>query len=312
MKHEKYSKALESLIKQYLQYLKLERNYSLHTVMAYRHDLNHYIDYLQSVDLTIYTATPDALENFASTLYDKGISPRSQARLLSGLRTFYKYLLEAKLTDNDPTEMLESPQMRMHLPDVLSIEEINRIEDVIDTSAWEGQRNKAIIEVLFSCGLRVSELVTLKMSNLFMEENYIKVEGKGSKERLIPISDKALDELKAWFEQRETVRIKPGEQDYVFVSKRGTHLTRTMILILVKQYAEKAGISKNISPHTFRHSFATALLKGGADLRAIQAMLGHEDISTTQVYTHIDMTTLRDEMLKHHPRNYKRNLETTE
>jgi integrase/recombinase XerD len=207
--------------------------------------------------------------------------------------------------DDDPTELLESPVLGDHLPEVLSTSEIDLLEQSIDLSKWEGQRNLAIIEVLFSCGLRVSELVNLKLSNLYLEEQYIRVFGKGSKERLVPISPKAIKELNYWFMDRNLMKIKAGEEDYVFLNRRGAHLTRTMILIMIKQQAVEAGITKTISPHTLRHSFATALLEGGADLRVIQAMLGHESIGTTEIYTHIDMSTLRQQILEHHPRNMK-------
>ena len=203
--------------------------------------------------------------------------------------------------------MLESPKQPDHLPEVLSTAEVDLLEQAIDLSKWEGHRNRAIIEVLFSCGLRVSELTNLKLSNLYIEEQYIRVMGKGSKERLVPISPRALDELNYWFADRNVMKIKPGEEDYVFLNRRGQHLTRTMILIMIKRYAVEAGIKKTISPHTLRHSFATSLLEGGADLRAIQAMLGHESIGTTEIYTHIDTSTLRQEILEHHPRNIQYN-----
>lgn len=211
-----------------------------------------------------------------------------------------------RLPGGRPSELLESPVLGEHLPEVLSPAEVDVLEDSIDLSKWEGQRNRAIIEVLFSCGLRVSELVNLKLSNIYVDEQYVRVFGKGSKERLVPISPKALRELDKWFIDRNLMKIKPGEEDYVFLNRRGAHLTRTMILIMIKEQAVVAGIQKTISPHTLRHSFATALLEGGADLRAIQAMLGHESIGTTEIYTHIDMSTLRQEILEHHPRNMKR------
>ena len=201
---------------------------------------------------------------------------------------------------------MESPQIGKHLPEVLSPEEIDALESSIDLSKWEGHRNRAIIEVLFSCGLRVSELVNLKLSNLYIEEEYVRILGKGNKERLVPISQRAIRELDFWFSDRNQMRIKPGEEDYVFLNRYGSHLTRTMILIMIKRQAETAGIQKTISPHTLRHSFATALLEGGADLRIIQALLGHESIGTTEIYTHIDTTTLRREILEHHPRNIKK------
>lgn len=243
------------------------------------------------------------LEHFAAFISDLGIGPRSLARILSGVRQFYRFLVVDGYLEVDPTELLESPKQPDHLPEVLSTAEVDLLEQAIDLTKWEGHRNRAIIEVLFSCGLRVSELTNLKLSNLYVDEQYIRVMGKGSKERLVPISPRALDELNYWFADRNEMKIKPGEEDYVFLNRRGHHLTRTMILIMIKRYALEAGIKKTISPHTLRHSFATSLLEGGADLRAIQAMLGHESIGTTEIYTHIDTSTLRQEILEHHPRN---------
>ncbi len=296
-------KSTAEIVRRYLRYLKLERNYSQNTIEAYRNDLRWLIDFLQANELNVLDVKLEHLEQFSGTLHEHLISPRSQARILSGLRSFYKYLLLDGYIEVDPTELLVSPHVRNHLPDVLSTEEVDLLEASIDLSKPEGQRNKAIIEVLFSCGLRVSELVNLKLSDLFIAEKYVRVMGKGSKERLVPISTKAIKELQYWFRDRNLMSIQPGEQDYVFLNRRGAHLTRTMILIMIKQQAVLAGIKKTISPHTLRHSFATSLLEGGADLRAIQVMLGHEDIGTTEIYTHIDTTTLRREIVEHHPRN---------
>ena len=296
-------KSTAEIVRRYLRYLKLERNYSQNTIEAYRNDLRWLIDFLQANELNVLDVKLEHLEQFSGTLHEHLISPRSQARILSGLRSFYKYLLLDGYIEADPTELLVSPHVRNHLPDVLSTEEVDLLEASIDLSKPEGQRNKAIIEVLFSCGLRVSELVNLKLSDLFIEEKYVRVMGKGSKERLVPISTKAIKELQYWFRDRNLMNIQPSEQDYVFLNRRGAHLTRTMILIMIKQQAVLAGIKKTISPHTLRHSFATSLLEGGADLRAIQVMLGHEDIGTTEIYTHIDTTTLRREIVEHHPRN---------
>ena len=296
-------KSTAEIVRRYLRYLKLERNYSQNTIEAYRNDLRWLIDFLQANELNVLDVKLEHLEQFSGTLHEHLISPRSQARILSGLRSFYKYLLLDGYIEVDPTELLVSPHVRNHLPDVLSTEEVDLLEASIDLSKPEGQRNKAIIEVLFSCGLRVSELVNLKLSDLFIEEKYVRVMGKGSKERLVPISTKAIKELQYWFRDRNLMNIQPGEQDYVFLNRRGAHLTRTMILIMIKQQAVLAGIKKTISPHTLRHSFATSLLEGGADLRALQVMLGHEDIGTTEIYTHIDTTTLRREIVEHHPRN---------
>lgn len=303
---EKDKKESKNIVRSYVRYLKLERNYSPNTLAAYQHDLRHLLDYCEREGLAPLSLQLDDLQHFAATLHEQGIGPTSQARILSGVRSFYRYLLLDGYIDNDPTELLESPRLGEHLPEVLSAAEVDQLEDSIDLSTNEGHRNRAIIEVLFSCGLRVSELVNLKYSDLFLDDGYIRVLGKGSKERLVPISERAISELANWRLVRNGMTIKPGEEDYVFLNRRGSHLTRTMILIMIKRQAQAAGITKTISPHTLRHSFATALLEGGADLRVIQAMLGHEDIGTTEIYTHIDTTTLRDEILNHHPRNKAR------
>lgn len=300
---EKDGKRDNETTRKYLRYLKLERNYTANTVEAYRNDLAHLERYMKREGLTPETVRREHLEHFAATLHEHGIGPSSQARILSGVRSFFKYLQMEGYISDDPSELLEWPHLGEHLPEVLTTEEIDRMEAAIDLSKPEGQRNKAIIEVLFSCGLRVSELTALKLSDLFMSDNFVRIKGKGRKERLVPISAKAVKELKLWFIDRDRMNIKPGEEDFVFLNRRGAHLTRTMILIMIKRCAEAAGIEKTVSPHTLRHSFATALLKGGADLRAIQMMLGHESISTTEIYTHVDMTTLRQEILEHHPRN---------
>lgn len=299
-------KSEENIVKQYVRYLKLERNYSPNTLEAYRHDLLHLQNYCLTDGKALLDITLDDLQHFAATLHEVGIGPSSQARILSGIRSFYRFLLLDGFVENDPTELLESPHLGEHLPEVLSTAEIDQIEASIDLSKWEGHRNRAIIEVLFSCGLRVSELVTLKLSDLFLDEGYVRIFGKGSKERLVPISNRAIHELNLWFDDRNHMKIKPGEEDYVFLNRRGAHLTRVMIFIMLRQQAEIAGIKKVISPHTLRHSFATALLEGGADLRVIQALLGHESIGTTEIYTHIDTTALREAIIEHHPRNLKK------
>ena len=297
----------KGIVKAYVRYLKLQRNMSGNTLDAYQRDLRKLLDYLEREQKDIRDVTLHDLEHFSAGLHDIGIHPRSQCRILSGIRSFFRFVQLDGYRDDDPTELLESPQIGDHLPEVLTTEEVDRLEASIDLSKWEGHRNRAIIEVLFSCGLRVSELVNLKLSDLYIDEEYVRVMGKGSKERLVPISRKAIDELKNWFYDRNLMKIKPGEEDFVFLNRRGAHLTRTMILIMIKSQAKDAGIQKTISPHTLRHSFATALLEGGADLRFIQALLGHEDIGTTEIYTHIDTSTLRQEILEHHPRNLKRN-----
>ena len=294
------------MVRAYVRYLKLQRGMSANTLDAYQHDLQKLLLFLSAGQRDVRDVELADLQTFAAGLHDIGIGPRSQCRILSGVRSFFRFLQLDGWRDDDPSELLESPVLGEHLPEVLSTEEVDCLEASIDLSKPEGQRNKAIIEVLFSCGLRVSELVNLKLSNLYIEERYVRVLGKGSKARLVPISEKAVTELKYWFMDRQGLKIKPGEEDYVFLNRRGAHLTRTMILIMIKRQAEEAGIKKIISPHTLRHSFATALLEGGADLRAIQVLLGHESIGTTEIYTHIDMTTLREEILNHHPRNMKR------
>lgn len=294
---------LGPMVRGYILHLRLERNLSANTIEAYRNDLAHLEAFLRSHGLSPAGVRLEHLQQFAASLHDQGITPKSQARVLSGVRSFFRYLVIDGYISDDPTELLEWPSLGEHLPEVLSLQEIDRMEQSIDLSRWEGQRNKAIIEVLFSCGLRVSELVGLRMSALYLDDGYLRVSGKGSKERLVPVSAAAVRELRLWFLDRNLMRIKPGEDDYVFLNRRGAHLTRTMILIMVKRQAAAAGITKTISPHTLRHSFATELLRGGADLRAIQAMLGHESIATTQIYTHISNESLRQAILAHHPRN---------
>lgn len=297
----------KDIVSRYRRYLKLEKGYSANTLDAYMRDVDKLLRYLAVEQVNVLDVKLEDLEHFAAFISDLGIGPRSLARILSGVRQFYRFLVIDGYLEVDPTELLESPKQPDHLPEVLSTAEVDLLEQAIDLSKWEGHRNRAIIEVLFSCGLRVSELTNLKLSNLYIEEQYIRVMGKGSKERLVPISPRALDELNYWFSDRNVMKIKPGEEDYVFLNRRGHHLTRTMILIMIKRYAIEAGIKKTISPHTLRHSFATSLLEGGADLRAIQAMLGHESIGTTEIYTHIDTSTLRQEILEHHPRNIQYN-----
>ena len=296
-------KSTSNVVASYRRYLKLQRNLSPNTLDAYLRDLQKLLVYLQGAGIDVSAVTLDDLRHFVAGLHDIGIGPHSQCRIISGIRSFYRFMTLDGRMENDPTQLLESPQLGDHLPEVLTTDEIDRMEAVIDLSKWEGHRNRAIVEVLFSCGLRVSELVTLRLSSLYLDEGDVRILGKGNKERLVPISSKAVQELAFWFDDRCQMNIKPGEEDYVFLNRRGAHLTRTMILLIIKQLAVDAGIHKTVSPHTLRHSFATALLEGGADLRAIQSMLGHESIGTTEIYTHIDMTTLRQQILDHHPRN---------
>lgn len=294
----------KSILRRYNQYLQLEKSLSPNTLEAYQNDLNHLLEFLQEKNLCYKNVTIEDLQHFCAVLIDLGINARSLARTLSGLRSFYRFLLLEGEVENDPTELLEGPKIARHIPDVLTVEEIDRMISCIDLSKQEAQRNRAILEVLYSCGLRVSELCQLKLSSLYLDEGFIRVEGKGNKERLVPISEKAIKELNFWFSERVHIPIKPGNEDYVFVSfRRGGALTRVMVFYIIKELAERAGIHKSISPHTFRHSFATHLLEGGANLRAIQSMLGHESIGTTEIYTHIDTARIREEILNHHPRN---------
>lgn len=294
------------IIIKYKQYLRLEKSLSENTIAAYTCDLEKLILYLEEEKTNILDVRLEHLENFTACLRDIGICPRSQARILSGIRSFYHYLLIEEYIKQDPTELLESPQIGKHLPDILSVEEIDSLINAIDRSTREGQRNCAILETLYSCGLRVSELCNLKISDLYLNEGFIKVEGKGSKQRLVPISPKAIKEIKTYFISRDEGLIKPGYEDFLFISKFGKNISRIMVFHIIKELANKIGLKKTISPHTFRHSFATHLLEGGANLRAIQCMLGHENIGTTEIYTHIDRARLRNEIINHHPRNNKK------
>lgn len=301
------TKEQQRLVRRYYQYLKLEKSCSPNTIDAYMRDLDKFMCYLKDEGKDFTVAQLEDIHYFSALMRDVGISPMSLSRILSGVRSFYHFLVLSDVLEINPTELLEFPKKPQHLPDVLSVEEIDAIESVIDLSQPEGQRNKAIIETLFSCGLRVSELIELKISNLFLDDEFIKVEGKGSKQRLVPISSKAIQEIRLYFLDRNLLAIPLEYQDYVFVSRRRKKpLTRIMVFLMIRDLVEKSGIKKNVSPHTFRHSFATSLLEGGANLRAIQAMLGHESIATTQIYTHIDTTHLRQEILEHHPRNMKK------
>ena len=294
----------QRLVRRSYQYLKLEKAHSPNTIDAYMRDLDKLLRFLKDEGKDFLSIELEDVHHFSALMMDVGIHPASLSRILSGVRSFYHFLVLSDVLEVNPTELLEFPKKPQHLPDVLSVEEIDAIEAVIDLSQLEGHRNKAVIETLFSCGLRVSELVNLKLSNLFLDEQFIKVEGKGSKQRLVPISEKAIHELRLYFKSRNTLSIPLEYQDYVFVSyRRKKPLTRVMVFLMIKELVAKAGIQKTVSPHTFRHSFATSLLEGGANLRAIQAMLGHESIATTQIYTHIDTSHLREEILEHHPRN---------
>ena len=291
-------------LKKYIAFLKLEKSLSSNSVSAYLSDLQKLMDYVgDAKDILLLDASD--LEEFLCQLRDLGIHPRSQARILSGLKSFYKFLIIEDYIRKDPTELVEAPQLGTHLPEVLSLKEIDAILDSIDLSVKEGQRNKAMLETLYSCGLRVSELVKLKLSQCYFKDEYILVEGKGSKQRLVPISNKAIKEIELWMPDRNLLSVQKGSEDYVFLNRRGAGLTRSMIFRIIKQQAALAGIQKNIGPHTFRHSFATHLLEGGANLRVIQQMLGHESIQTTEIYTHMDKTYLREQILTFHPRNLR-------
>ena len=287
----------------YRTYLMLERSFSQNTAAAYLDDLSKLLIYLKGVHVDYLAVDLNVLRDFLVGLSDVGICGRSQARIVSGIKSFYHYLvLDGKL-EEDPTELLESPKIGLHLPEVLTVEEIDSILDVIDLSSPQGHRNKAMLEVLYSCGLRVSELVNLQISNLYLKEEYISVVGKGDKQRLVPISQRAIKEITYWMQERKNITPKKGEEDILFLNRLGARLTRNMVFLLVKQYAGMAGIRKDISPHTFRHSFATHLLEGGANLRAIQEMLGHKSILTTEIYTHVDVNLLRDQVNRFHPMN---------
>jgi len=266
-------------------------------------DLEKLLNYFEAEALKVRDIRLGHLQQFIAQLYDLGINARSVARVLSGIRSFFNFLIVDGYIENDPTELLETPKIGLKLPVVLSLQEIENIQGVIDLSTREGQRNRAIIEVLYSCGLRISELISLKFSDLFLDDGFLRVEGKGSKQRLVPVSPAAVKELSLYMMDRKQMEPKKGYENYIFLSKRGTPISRIMVFHFIKEYAAMAGIKKNISPHTFRHSFATHLLEGGANIRAIQQMLGHEKITTTEIYTHMDREFLRQEIIEHHPRN---------
>ena len=293
----------ENLISKYKMYLRLERSLSANTIAAYLDDLAKWLRFLDEEGLDVLGVTYEDLQQLVAGLHDIGIHPRSQARIISGIKSFYKFLLIDGYIQADPTELLETPKVGVKLPEILSVEEIDRILASIDLTTAEGQRNRAMLEVLYSCGLRVSELVSLRIPDIYPNEEFIRVEGKGSKQRLVPISRTALREIQNYLYYRGEQVVKRGAEDILFLNRRGAPLTRVMVFLIIKRQAELAGIHKNISPHTFRHSFATHLLEGGANLRAIQEMLGHEKITTTEIYTHIDREFLRKEILEHHPRN---------
>ncbi len=292
-----------NIVSKYKSYLLLEKALSPNSIEAYLDDLTKLLKYFETENLKLQQICLEDLQQFVTQLYDLGINARSVARILSGVRSFFNFLILDGYIQNDPTELLETPKIGLKLPVVLSLQEIENIISIIDLSTKEGQRNRAIIEVLYSCGLRISELTNLKFSDLFLDDGFIRVEGKGSKQRLVPISHTAIKEIGNYLLDRKHIDVKKGSEDMVFLSKRGTPISRIMVFHFIKQYADQAGIKKTISPHTFRHSFATHLLEGGANIRAIQQMLGHEKITTTEIYTHMDREYLRQEIIEHHPRN---------
>jgi len=296
----------EQEVNEFRNYLKLEKGLSDNSIHAYITDLLKLVQFLKEKD---YNVAPEEvklnhLKEMIAWVNDKGISPRTQARIISGIKSFYKYLLIEEKVEKDPTALLETPKVGRKLPEILSVEEIDTIINAVDTKKPEGQRNKAILETLYSCGLRVSELIDLKISNLFFESGFVKIEGKGSKERLVPISTKAIKEINLYLsEYRRNLRIHPDHEDILFLNRRGKKLSRVMIFTIIKNITRKLGLEKNISPHTFRHSFATHLIDGGANLRAVQEMLGHESIITTEIYTHLDKEYLKNTIIQYHPRS---------
>jgi integrase/recombinase XerD len=293
------------LIKRFLIYLRLEQSLSDNSVEAYMHDIELLMQYLESINhsKSLKDINQENIENFLAYLYDLGLSANSQARILSGIKKFYAYLLQEKLVTENPTQLISSPSIGRHIPDVLSYEEICSMIDCIDLSLPFGHRNKAIIEIMYGCGLRVSEVTSLKISNIYFEDEFIRIFGKGDKERLIPISQSIIKTLNLYIDgERKFQNINPKHTDTLFINRRGSGLSRQMVFLIIKDLAEKAGIKKNIGPHTIRHSFATHLLEGGADLRAVQQMLGHSSISTTEIYTHISDQYLREIISIFHPR----------
>ena len=293
------------LIKRYLIYLRLEQSMSDNSVIAYSHDIELFMQYLKGIShsMLLKHITQENIESFLAYLYKLGLSASSQARILSGIKKFYTYLLQEKIVEENPTILISSPSIGRHLPDVLSYDEICSMIDTIDLSQQFGHRNKAILEIMYACGLRVSEVISLKISDIYVNDEFIRIFGKGEKERLIPISQATIKTLYLYIEgERKHLPIKPRHTDTVFINRRGSGLSRQMVFLIIKDLAEKAGIKKNIGPHTIRHSFATHLLEGGADLRAVQQMLGHSSISTTEIYTHISDQYLREVISLYHPR----------
>ena len=294
----------ESSIKGFKSYLQIERSLSDNSVQAYIRDIKKFANYAIPLKLNELKIQRENISDFLAELKDDGIAARSQARIISGIKAFYKYLIIEDYIKYDPTELIESPKVGFKLPDTLSLIEIDKLISAVDLSNKQGERNRAILETLYSCGLRVSELTNLKLSNIYFNEGYLKVIGKGDKERLVPIGGRALKYLTTYInEVRNHQTIKKGQEDFVFLNNRGAGLTRVMIFLIIQKLAAEIGLKKKISPHTFRHSFATHLIEGGADLRAVQEMLGHESITTTEIYTHLDKDYLRSNIIQFHPRS---------
>ena len=295
------------ILKDFEGFLKLEKGLTPNSITAYLADLQKLIQFLEMRQMTqgAHELDHDDLHQFLIWISELGLSARSQARILSGLKAFYRYLLLEELVLKDPTALLEGPKLGRKLPEVLSIMEIDRMQEKIDLSKPEGRRNKAMVEVLYSCGLRGSELVGLQISNIYRAEGFIQIIGKGDKERLVPVSQRALKEIDLYLPDRNSLKIQPGNEDILFLNRRGRMLTRVMVFTIIKELASAAGIKKKVSPHTLRHSFATHLVEGGADLRAVQEMLGHESIITTEIYTHLDREYLREAIISYHPRSNK-------
>jgi integrase/recombinase XerD len=293
-------------IKDFVSYLKIEKGLAENSIFAYQKDVDKLFQYALAIHKNAEDITYNDLKHFIATLYDLGLSARSQARIISGIKQFYGFLLLENCIQDDPSELLEQPKIGLKLPEVLTIEEIDALIAAVDLTKTEGHRNRAILETLYSCGMRVSELVNLRFSDLYFDEGFVRVIGKGNKERLVPVSPQVQKEIQIYNDHiRRHQEIKKGNENIVFLNRRGAQLTRVMIFTIIKQLAEAIDLKKNISPHTFRHSFATHLIEGGANLRAIQEMLGHESITTTEIYTHLDQRFLRDAILSYHPRNAK-------
>lgn len=297
----------KAAIDDYINFIRVEKSLSGNSVSAYKHDVESLMVYGDSIGVEPENITMNQIQEFLNHVDESGLNKRTQARILSGIRGFYKYLMIEEVIDIDPTGLIEGPKIGRKLPEVLTIEEIDEIEASFDLSRPDGQRNKTMVETLYSCGLRVSELVNLKLTDLFFEQGFIKVVGKGNKERLVPVGEKAIKEINLYIGYRNSVtsQIKRDSENIIFLNRRGSRLTREMVFTIIKKHAKLAGIRKSISPHTFRHSFATHLVEGGADLRAVQEMLGHESIQTTEIYTHLDKEFLRDTILRFHPRSDK-------